>query len=331
MIRLTMRKCRFILAAALLLLPFLCLGLSTPTRIAKQYYTNDRTNTMPPQALLRISSMIRTGHLYLSESNEESELNGDSEEDELIDSNTSSKNHLDSSASEQKTPSDPLNLQSTSPPEQQSQPTLKQKKVIMDRRPPWEGQALNGAAKPRPLPTVWSCLGPLTHLTRPHNFPGTLVFHMLGIYLALDHVGQTQHFIPLFLGDVVMWCVWSCIVLVSSTSMVINDYYDVQLGRDTDPRKSPLVSGALPLYLVRSYLSYLYASALILSAFVPGAPARLSVVIGLVLTYFYTKYLKPQTVCTTHNLVLHAMENSLLMIYMPIKLVLFIFYNFSVD
>ena len=76
--------------------------------------------------------------------------------------------------------------------------------------------------------------------------------------------------------------------------MVVNDYYDKKLGRDTD-KKSPLISGEVTFAIVRNFLNYLYGAALICVAFVPGIPARISVIIGLMLTFFYTKHIKPLT------------------------------------
>mmetsp|Transcript_71 Transcript_71/g.319 ORF Transcript_71/g.319 Transcript_71/m.319 type:complete len:496 (-) Transcript_71:181-1668(-) len=169
--------------------------------------------------------------------------------------------------------------------------------------PKWSGETINGAKPTKPA-TILSHWRELTLLTRPANFPGICLFHMLGIYLALDRVGQLSQYKAVLLGDPTMWAVLSGLILTSSTSMVVNDYYDAKLGRDTDPSNSSLVSGSLPMYLVRRYLSYLYAATLVCAAFLPGVPARLSVILALMLTFWYTKYLKPVTwlknvVCAT--------------------------------
>ena len=155
------------------------------------------------------------------------------------------------------------------------------------------GQRINGASPSR-IPTVWDNIGKLTKLTRPENFPGICLFHMLGVYLALDHVGQSSKYWAVLMADPSMWLVLSSLILTSSTSMVVNDYYDTKLGRDVDTAK-PLVNGSIPMHLVPRYLSYLYGAALISVAFLPGVPARLSVVLALILTYLYTKHLKPIT------------------------------------
>ena len=153
---------------------------------------------------------------------------------------------------------------------------------------------VNGAAY-EPAPTVLSSLGPLFQLTRPSNFPGVILLHMLGGYLSLSATGQGHLFTKTLLQQPSMWIVLAALLLTSSTSMVVNDYYDKKLGRDTDKTTSPLVSGALNLSVVRTFLNILYAMALVCVALVPGVPARMSVVGGLMLTFWYTKHLKPMT------------------------------------
>lgn len=153
---------------------------------------------------------------------------------------------------------------------------------------------VNGAGY-EPAPTVRSKLGILSTLTRPSNFPGVILLHMLGGWLSLSHTGQGHVFAKTLLQQPSMWVVLTALLLTSSTSMVVNDYYDKKLGRDTDKTTSPLVSGELTLSIVRRYLNYLYAAALVCVALVPGAPARMAVVGGLMLTFWYTKHLKPMT------------------------------------
>lgn len=75
---------------------------------------------------------------------------------------------------------------------------------------------------------------------------------------------------------------------------MVNDYFDAKLGRDTGTER-PLVTGNLSFKVVRRYLTYLYAAALVMCTLLPGAPARLSVVLSLMLTFWYTNHLKPLT------------------------------------
>lgn len=96
------------------------------------------------------------------------------------------------------------------------------------------------------------------------------------------------------------------IMLTSGTSMVVNDYYDAKLGRDsnnekknrttsTSTSKHPVAEGDIPLHVVKTFLSYMYAAALLSLTVVPGIPTRLSIVTGLMVTYLYTQHLKPMT------------------------------------
>jgi 4-hydroxybenzoate polyprenyltransferase len=96
------------------------------------------------------------------------------------------------------------------------------------------------------------------------------------------------------------------LLLTSSASMVVNDYYDCKLGRDEEKlHKSPsgqlLLRGDVPLRVARRFLNYLYAMSLLVLVVVPGIPTRLSVAVGLMLTYYYTQKLKP--VCWVKNIV----------------------------
>jgi 4-hydroxybenzoate polyprenyltransferase len=168
---------------------------------------------------------------------------------------------------------------------------------LEDTRQDWaadNSRRVNGAVYER-APGVWQNLGPLFQLTRPANFPGVVLLHLLGGYLALKHTGQSHLFVTTMIQAPFMWIVLGALLLTSSTSMLVNDYYDTKLGRDTDKKNSPLVTGKLNLSIVRTFLNYLYAAALLCVAFVPGVPARLSVVVALMLTYWYTRHLKPIT------------------------------------
>ena len=153
---------------------------------------------------------------------------------------------------------------------------------------------VNGASH-ESTPGVWKSLGPLFRLTRPSNFPGVALLHFLGGYLTLKHTGQSNLFVRTMIQGPFMWIVLGALLLTSSTSMLVNDYYDTKLGRDKNKINSPLVTGELTLSIVRAFLNYLYAAALLCVAFVPGVPARISVVVALMLTYWYTQHLKPLT------------------------------------
>lgn len=151
---------------------------------------------------------------------------------------------------------------------------------------------VNGAPK-ETAPSMTSYIKPLFQLTRPLNFPGIVMLHALGIYLALSHTHQMNIFTSILLKTPSMYIVLLSLILTSSTSMVVNDYYDTKLGRDTEKKASPLISGEVTLAMVRKFLNYMYAIALICLTMVPGIPSRLAVVTGLMLTFWYTKHIKP--------------------------------------
>ena len=84
----------------------------------------------------------------------------------------------------------------------------------------------------------------------------------------------------------------------------INDYFDYQMGVDSHKIHKPLVKGTVSTAVVKRFLYYLYAALLLCLPFVPGVSARLMVVVGVMLTFLYTRHLKPITllkniVCAT--------------------------------
>lgn len=146
--------------------------------------------------------------------------------------------------------------------------------------------------KSSPKLTVRSCLPDLWAMTRPSNLPAVFLFHMLGTYLAVDDTAS--YWSILFKPSMMITLV--ALLLTSSTSMLVNDYYDFKLGHDSNKPFQPLnTPSRLPLNVAKRFLSYLYAAALVCVAMVPGVPARLAVVMGLMLTFWYTQHLKPRT------------------------------------
>ena len=170
-------------------------------------------------------------------------------------------------------------------------------------------------------PSVASCLRPLVKMTRPSNFPGVILFHILGVHRALS-VGLSSSSIPLSysrsllletLRKPQMIVVALALLLTSATSMVVNDYYDARSGTDArnlltqamqknsgddntyNHLDKPLATGDVPMIVAKRFLSYLYAALLVCLCAVPGIPSRLTVVVGSMLTFWYTQHLKPRT------------------------------------
>jgi 4-hydroxybenzoate polyprenyltransferase len=140
----------------------------------------------------------------------------------------------------------------------------------------------------------------LIAMMRPENLPGVVLFHLLGSCLSYRHfeavatdsmaVGTSLFQL---LSSPSMMITLASLLLVSSTSMLVNDYYDYKLGNDSLKVNKPLEK--VPLAVVKNALMHLYAVSLLCSTMVPGIPARAAVVSGLMLTYLYTKHVKPKT------------------------------------
>ena len=172
---------------------------------------------------------------------------------------------------------------------------------------------------PSSSPSVLSYLGSLLAMTRPGNLPGVVLFHVIGIHKTLTQVllaGRTSTLThaaaagPIFsllpyrtsllrvLADPRMVCTLLVLLLSSSTSMLVNDYYDARSGVDSlksvkSPK--PLASGTVPMAAAKQFLYYLYAALLLTVPFVPGTVSQLSVIAGAMLTFLYTQHLKPTT------------------------------------
>lgn len=86
-------------------------------------------------------------------------------------------------------------------------------------------------------------------------------------------------------------------VLVTTGSMLINDYHDHKLGVDNEQTKPgrPLVTGEVRPENVKLVLKWGYALHLTLLCCVDTAPMRLWVLANTLLTYLYSVHLKPLT------------------------------------
>lgn len=84
--------------------------------------------------------------------------------------------------------------------------------------------AHTSSAKKEDQPTVRSCFRLLFGMTRPTNFLGVVLFHVLGVYLALQspNVGDAQLLSALIRPS--MFVVLLSLLLTSATSMVVSCY-----------------------------------------------------------------------------------------------------------
>ena len=146
-------------------------------------------------------------------------------------------------------------------------------------------------------------------LCRPVNFPIVALFHALGVHQAVQLWASnsslpTSSLLLSLLKHPSMLVVLLSLLLVTSTSMITNDYYDAKYGVDSTDNKAsdeernhyhPLAWGDVPFSITKTFDSYLYAILLLSSAFVPGVVSRLLVLGGAIITYLYTAHLKPKT------------------------------------
>ena len=149
-------------------------------------------------------------------------------------------------------------------------------------------------------------------LCRPINLPIVFLFHVLGVQRAVEFWKTTMLPVsassPSMLSSILiqpsMMMVLLSLILVTSTSMITNDYYDAKNGVDIAPEVGdesatdhyhPLAKGEIPFSVTKTFVSYLYAILLLSSAFLPGTIPRLMVIAGAITTYLYTVHLKPKT------------------------------------
>lgn len=138
-------------------------------------------------------------------------------------------------------------------------------------------------------------LSPLLSMCRLANLPGVLVFHVVGARAALRQqasISGTSFHLFSILAHPGMLVTLATIVLVTTTSMAVNSYYDARSGVDTD-HSNPIVAGIVPPHIAKRFLAYVYALLAVAEAFVPGWPARIFVVLGGFGSFYYTNYIKP--------------------------------------
>jgi 4-hydroxybenzoate polyprenyltransferase len=180
----------------------------------------------------------------------------------------------------------------------------------------------------------------LFQMARPSNMPSVILLHLFGTYKMTSCLGiggstslssssssSFRDSLRVALHPSMMLTLF-VLLLLSSTSMIVNDYYDAKLGtdyfvdktdnddvnndndndndnalemagkksHDIDSKSFPaLVSGQITPPVVKEALNYLYAILLLSMTAVPGIATRLMVIKGAMLTFYYTKFLKPCT------------------------------------
>jgi 4-hydroxybenzoate polyprenyltransferase len=150
-------------------------------------------------------------------------------------------------------------------------------------------------------PTVWRSRSILFKMIRPTSIPGIVLFHFLGIHLVTRMTTTTTTTTASFrtvASHPSSWLTLLMINLVSASSMIVNDYYDAKLGRDQnklDTSRKYLLRQDVSNATVRRFLMQLYGLSLLVVACLPGTLTRLLATLSLMMTYLYTKHLKPKT------------------------------------
>jgi len=131
---------------------------------------------------------------------------------------------------------------------------------------------------------------------RPSNILGVVVFHVLGAHLAVSGAAGSSLSLLSVLTQPSMWNTLLIVLGISATSMVVNDYYDTRLSGVNNNNSDDAIL-ELPVHetVVKSFLMVSYVSLLIASVWLPGLTGRMLATSSLILTFCYTKYLKPVT------------------------------------
>ncbi|GMH99099.1 hypothetical protein TrST_g8337 [Triparma strigata] len=134
---------------------------------------------------------------------------------------------------------------------------------------------------------------------RPSNIPGAFLMSACGTYRACTLLN-----LP-FVPTLMTWnmgLIFSCLSLVTATSMVVNDYFDARSGTDlvnlnkgATLLNKPMADGTVPLPYAKKFVSILYSTMLLLVCLLPQPGTRLGVVISSILTFLYTNQIKPFT------------------------------------
>jgi 4-hydroxybenzoate polyprenyltransferase len=86
------------------------------------------------------------------------------------------------------------------------------------------------------IPTIKSCLKPLIRSMRPGNIPGVVLFHLIGVHRSLSLLyNQKTYKMSLFIQTAIkpsIMLTLFTLLLIVSTSMMVNDYFDARSGVD---------------------------------------------------------------------------------------------------
>lgn len=131
----------------------------------------------------------------------------------------------------------------------------------------------------------------LWRMSRPQNIPMSMLLVLAGAFGA---GGSAWLSMPGVRAQVLL-CIFIT-VLVTTSSCVVNDYYDFLSATDSEESQGsrPLVKGDISAPEVKRVLKWVYFIVLVCICFVETSALRIYVLLNAVLTYLYTKALKPR-------------------------------------
>lgn len=139
--------------------------------------------------------------------------------------------------------------------------------------------------------------GAFWRMGRPQNIPMSILLVLAGVYGGVDGGGFWAWWpiSPVTVRAEVLLCVFLT-VAVTTSSCVVNDYFDFL--NDTDSAESqserPLVKGDITPKEVKKTLKWIYFILLVCICLVNSRALRVYILLNAVLTYIYTKGVKPR-------------------------------------
>jgi len=124
-------------------------------------------------------------------------------------------------------------------------------------------------------------------MCRIDNLPASFIFVAGGAVAATHRLGDV-------LSPSVLLAAL-CTVLITATSMVVNDYFDFRVGTDEGDEGNVLARKALLPAQAKYFAARTYGALMFLICLAPFASVRVILMSGTISTFLYTKYLKPVT------------------------------------
>lgn len=137
-------------------------------------------------------------------------------------------------------------------------------------------------------------------MCRPKNLPACVLIHVIALRSIQNAVASDSSLPALFFRPGIL-ATLAALLLITSVSMLLNDYYDSKSGVDfenndrTDGEEKPLVSGVISRAVVRQVITVLCIAIITCTFTVPSNVAKLGIVASGVAVYYYTEYIKPIT------------------------------------